>query len=397
MPGLSFRCVSFAQNLEDLAHCATAPGVEEVLLEPELLARQGRLDRAATQDLAAAARLAGLRAVLCWDTLLPQGQFEAVSLALEAWDLQRFDAVRVRDLGAAMWLRERHPEMPLQLIADTGSHNFESLLGLCEAFAPALERLTLSCELTEAETGEFCRRLPVPCEVLGAGRILLFYSPRPLLSANFETDSSLAEDDHDLPWIEVSSQSEESGSRPFPTLETRHGTMMFYNRDLFQLDRLGGLWEAGLHTVRIDMRHLGPRTVATEGLVALCEAMAAGAEDLAERWPHRALAPFFRANKTTAQFKRLKSPLHEMRDERCLAQVMAGKRDRFLAYLVLRDFDPAEAGQVVLPTGETVSVSDLSFRDLEGQPLTRCVTGQVVTSAWVRRVCAASLLITASE
>ena len=179
-------------------------------------------------------------------------------------------AVRVRDLGAAMWVREQHPELPLQLVAETGSHNYESLLGLWEAFAPALERLTLSCELTEQEVRDLVGRLPVPCEVLGAGRILLFYSPRPLLRGHFESD---AEDDG---WIEVSSQSEESGSRPFPTLETSHGTMMFYNKDLFQLDRLQGLLGAGLHSVRIDMRHLGAREDVTDGLVELCAAMASG-------------------------------------------------------------------------------------------------------------------------
>ncbi|MEE2887143.1 MAG: U32 family peptidase [Planctomycetota bacterium] len=381
--------MSFAERLDDLTRCAAAPGVEEVLLEPELLARQGRLDRRLVTELAEAARSAGVRAVLCWDTLLPQREFDLVTDELVEWNLTLFDAVRVRDLGAAMWLRQQHPDLPLQLIAETGSHNFESLLGLCEAFAPALERLTLSSELTEGETGEFCRRLPVPCEVLGAGRILLFYSPRPLLSANFEPE----EDDG---WIEVLSESEESGSRPFPTLETAHGTMMFYNRDLFQLDRLDGLRDAGLHSVRIDMRHLGTDETVTEGLVELCAAMASGAEDLAELWPNRAIAPFFKANKTTAQFKRLKSPLHQKRDERCLAQVMAGQRDRFLAYLVLRDFDVTEVGEVVLPTGDAVPVSGISFRDLEGQPVTRCEAGQVVTSGWLRRVCAASLLIASS-
>jgi len=382
------HCVSFAHSLEDLAACQAAPGVSEVLLEPALLARQGRLEQQAAEELARAARELGLRAVLSWDTLLVQDEFETVTQALADWDLQCFDAVRVRDLGAAMWMRDSYPQLPLQLIADTGSHNFQSLLGLCEAFAPGLERLTLSCELTEAETSDFCRRLPVPCEVLGAGRILLFYSPRPLLSANFDPA-----EEEELPWIEVSSQSEESGSRPFPTLETQHGTMMFYNRDLFQLDRLDGLRAAGLCSVRIDMRHFGSQTTATEGLVALCEAMASDAGNLSDLWPNRALAPVFKANKTTAQFKRLKSPLHQMRDERCLAQVMAGQRERFLAYQVLRDFDVEEVGQVVLPTGDFLAVPKLSFRDLEGQPVTRCETGQVVTTQWLRRVCAASLLI----
>ena len=92
--------VSFAHSPADLARCVAAPGIEEVLLEPALLARQGRLDPAALREMAAATRRAGLRAVLCWDTLLPQRDFAAVAAQLEGWDFEPFAAVRVRGTTA---------------------------------------------------------------------------------------------------------------------------------------------------------------------------------------------------------------------------------------------------------------------------------------------------------
>ena len=96
---------------------------------------------------------------------------------LSLWELSKFPTVRVCDPGAAWWLKTHHPNITLQLTVETGNYNLEALRGWCEIFSDSLERLILSIELPEKKLIEYCQKLPVACEILGVGQILLFYSP----------------------------------------------------------------------------------------------------------------------------------------------------------------------------------------------------------------------------
>ncbi|HEY9299093.1 MAG TPA: U32 family peptidase, partial [Phormidium sp.] len=173
---------TFISSIPDLERCINAPNLQEVLLEPTLLARQGKLTENQVQTLAGEALQRGLRPVLVWDILMPERVMNDVCEALKSWDFSQFAAIRVADPGVAYWLKIHFPKMPLQLIVETGNHNIESLLGWCEIFDETLERLILSIELPEEKLIEYCQKLPVACELLGIGQILLFYSPRSLLA-----------------------------------------------------------------------------------------------------------------------------------------------------------------------------------------------------------------------
>ncbi|MDX1521102.1 MAG: U32 family peptidase, partial [Anaerolineae bacterium] len=179
---------TFAVSLSDLDRCAQARRVTEVLLEPDLLARQGRLSLRDVHELALAARARALRPVLVWDALMPERRLVEIEAELVRLDFSVYAAVRVSDVGAAQWLRNHQPQMPIHLIAETGNHNLTALQGWCDYFGPALERLVLSIELPEEKLIDYCRRLPVGCEVLGVGPILLFYSPRSLLAQHLSPD-----------------------------------------------------------------------------------------------------------------------------------------------------------------------------------------------------------------
>lgn len=380
---------TFVSSEADLERCVQAPQLQEVLIEPSVLARQGQLSAITAQSLAKTAQSLGLRPILVWDALMPEQVMQSVVVELQQWDLSVFAAIRVCDLGAAQWVTQLS-NMPLQLVVEAGNHNLEALMGWCECFAPALERLVLSIELPEAKLMEYCQALPVPCEILGVGPVLLFYSPRSLLGAHFGGNDEEVESSD----IQTHITYEDAPNRLFPTLETQHGTFMFLDKDQFILDRLVGLDTAGCHTVRIDLRHLSEAGESASKIDQICQQALSDPTLLRSQWPKEARAPFFNANRTTHFFPRLRSKLTGQRQEACLAESIAGEGKNYIVFQSLRSFSVADIQSIKLPTGETLTVPEnWMMRDLAGNSVDVVERQQLFITDWVKKVVAGSLLM----
>ncbi len=384
---------TFVHSVADLERCVNAPDLDEILLEPSLLTRQGQLSAQQLQALAGQGQQRGLRVVLVWDILTPERMMPEITQQLSQWDLTLFDAIRVCDPGVAYWVKTHLPDLPIQFIVETGNHNREALLGWCEIFADSLERLVLSIELPEQKLVEYCQTLPVACEILGVGPILLFYSPRLLLS------SQLSPQDADpQPWITATIQSEDSGNRPFPTVETAQGTFMFLDKDQFILDQLEPLAEAGLDTVRLDLRHLGNAENIAVNVDTICQQIFTDPATLRKNWPKPTRSPFFKVNRTTSIFSRMKSKskLSEYRHQGALAELLTGKSGEYVVFYSLRSFEITEIKTLVLPTGQEIEFSsEVIFRNLNGDLIQRCESEQILITTWIKKAMPGSLLINA--
>lgn len=376
---------TFAASVQELEARARAPELAEVLLEPALLAQQGQLSDEAVQTLAQQASVLNLRPVLVWDALMPERTMAQVRNRIADWDFSSFSAVRVSDPGAAYWLRHHVPDLPLQLIVETGNHNFEALKGWCEIFADQLERLVLSIELPEAVLIDYCQRLPVACEVLGAGPILLFYSPRSLLATPLQVA------DRNAP-LDATIAFEETPQRRFPTKETAHGTFMFLDKDQFILDRLAGLQAAGLQWVRLDLRHLAQEP--EMAIDRVCQQALTDPVALRDRWPRSPRAPFFNANRTTSLFQRLQSKLTRYRPEIRLAEAIAGESGDYVVFQALQPFARSRVKCLVVTTGEERPLPEsFILRDLDGHPIEQAERNQLFVTHWLKRAMPGSLLI----
>ena len=384
---------TFVSSISELEQCVSAPSLQEVLLEPLLLARQGQLCDREVFVLAQETVKRGLRPVLVWDALMPEREMALVCEHLNQWELSCFGAIRVCDPGAAQWLTLHAPEIPLQLIVETGNHNLASLRGWCEIFANSLERLVLSIELPEATLMEYCRQLPVACEILGVGPILLFYSPRSLLAKHSRTPHPTPRTPSPL-HLEATATAEETRNRPFPILETPHGTFMFLDKDQFILDKLDALCAAGLHTVRLDLRHLHRSEPDAGNVAQICRQALAAPVLLRASWPKPTCAPFFNANRTTALFPRLKSKLTAYRDEACLAEIVTGENRKYVVFHTLRSFAMSQVRSMVLPTGEQMEIPQgIQFRNLSGQVMESCEAEQLLLTDWIKKAMPGSLLL----
>ncbi|NJK37228.1 MAG: hypothetical protein HC835_11640 [Oscillatoriales cyanobacterium RM2_1_1] len=383
---------TFVTSTADLERCTQAPNLFEVLLEPALLARQGKLSRDQTHTLAHAAQQRGLKPVLVWDALMPEQLMQQICQQLLTWDLSLFSAIRVCDLGAAWWIKTQFPQHSIHLMVEAGNHNLGGLQGWCELFQDSLDRLVLSIELTEEKLIKYCQALPVGCEVLGAGQILLFYSPRSLLLPILP-----ASDSPEILYREATVASPDSGNRPLPTLETRHGTLMFLDKDQFILDQLDPLKAAGLHTVRLDLRHLSSGKNAAENIDQIGWQTLNQPLNLRQNWPRPTRSPFFKVNRTTAIFQRIKSKgkLAEYRhQENCLAEVLSGESGQYVVFQSLGSFDLTLADHLIMPTGEVVEVPErIVFQTLNREAVTQCDRGQLLITDWIKKAVPGSLLM----
>ncbi|MGF1494620.1 MAG: U32 family peptidase [Microcoleaceae cyanobacterium] len=398
---------TFVASISDLDHCTQAPSLKEILLEPTLLARQGRLSAEQAQALAHETYQRGLRPVLVWDALMPERLMTQVCEKLQQWDLSLFAAVRVCDPGAAWWMKTHFPEKPLQLLAEAGNHNLEALRGWCEILGDSLERLILSIELTEQKLVEYCQTLPVACEVLGAGQILLFYSPRSLLlkhlpledvtqQTHLSQELVSEEPENSERYLQATIASEDSGNRPFPTLETVHGTFMFLDKDQFILDQLESLNRAGLHTVRIDLRHLSQGENAADQIEHICQQALADPVQLRKNWPRPTRSPFFKANRTTSIFQRIKpkAKLALYRQQGiCLAEVLSGESGKYVVFQSLKPFEVSQAKYLALTTDEVVDLPELEFQTLNFEAIQACDYDQLFVTNWIRKASTGALLL----
>lgn len=382
------KFTTFVTSKDDITECAKAAALEEVLIEPATLSREGRLTIAEAEELARDATAQNLAPVLVWDILMTNDEFARKCEVVRGMNARNFSAIRTQCPGAAAWVREHLPEMKLHIILENSNHNLPALKRWVADLHP--ERVVLSTQIPEDRLIQICKELDTKCEILGAGKILLFYSKRKLLQANFgETDDAA-----DASWIYADSASEESSSRPFPTIENEHGTFMYLNKDHFILDSLSRLRDGGMHTVRIDLRDLQEKTHSARGIADLIERVVEEAPGLDAGWGRPTSAPFFKRNRTDKQAARMKPLTRLLRDENCLAEVVSVEREEVIGLFTLRDFS-TESNQFafVASDGREIPVQIDSFSDLSGNPLSQCIAHRLVRCPWLKGVRPGSLLV----
>jgi len=376
---------TFVQSTNDLERVAELALIKDVLIEPVKLTRMGSLEWQPALYLAERALQLSLNPILVWDTLMTQAEFRVLTSGLVASEFQVFSAVRVVDLGAAHWIIN-NTNLNIELICEAGSHNIDALCVWCEIFKDRLVRIIVSHEIPENDLIALCKQVPCSLEILGAGRIEIFYSPRPLLSKNFE----LATDGQK----EVTVASPDSHNRLFPVLETSQGTMMYLHRDRFILDRWNKFIEMGVASLRVDLRHVSSKGHAAEGIEGIVQAIEQGA---VPPWPHATSAPFRQANNTLRSSERIRERLDRVRSPACIAQVIASESERYTVFQVLRASSVKEGLQVILPTGEEMPLPKTHFRDSKHSMVSSFIPGQLLLTPWIRKLVPGSVLISREE
>jgi U32 family peptidase len=375
------KLVTYAQSLHDL-NLIKEQGLGEVILGHRDFNRFGKLDDSDFFTIAKRAGELGLRVIFEWDILMTQGQFKILSAKIKNY-LDPCDVLRVQDPGALEWgLRET--QLPLQFIAENGNHNLLGLQSWIDYAQGRMERIILSIELSKTVLEDYLRKLTIPCELLGFGRILLFYTPRGLLSPLAPEKFSQNEE------LAVLGESEESPHKGFPIVENRHGTFMFHIKEFCVLDFAQELEGFGLHSLRVDLRWEGMTHLKT-------------ISDLVKNFTHEAFSSFkssypqdlmrgfYLVNKTDVLFPKLKNHRLQQREGDYLGEVLEAEKSSHLAVMV-KNAAGLKLGQhlrVVHPTGKELHIEvkwlkNLAMEDVDHIVAHRLALIPFAHGVWVK-------------
>ena len=288
----------------------------EVVFHSLGFSRIGKMSWEDCEKAAALLSESGLECHFQWDILMVESSFRATCSLFRSLNLDSFKGVRVQDPGALLFLRDEDYQKDIHFITDQGNHNTLGLKRWLDFWPSGIKRLVISPEIPADKIEALQSELAVELEVLAAGSVLLFYTPRQLVTPLY--DEGLDDTfEQTLVW----GTSEESPHKGFPIVENQHGTFMFNTKEVLIFDEADSIDSLSLKGMifRADFL-LEPLT--KEGLREFLKILkpqlmncVVSADSLKSDWKkfledHRsssATKGFFRTNKTDVLFKKLKS------------------------------------------------------------------------------------------
>lgn len=345
------HCITYIESvteLQTLLNCeALIPDQIEIIIGCTDISRYSRTSLEEMISILILARKSGLQVVLEWDALNQEEKFQKSCSVIERLPLHDFKAIRLQDPGAVEYVKSQFPWLKIQLILENGNHNLLGLNKWCEYLGDQCTRLVLSNELSREMLREYAEVLKTPIEVQALGRILLFYSPRKLLSP-------LEKEQMGKSTIEAFGTSEESPHSGFPLIENSHGTFMFNVKDLYLLDHLDELAEMGIIYTRVDLRfdeifdqYIGDVLKVFNGSMPESELT------LKKNNLRPMIKGFYNINKTDVLFTKLKNKRTQRNDQNYIGEIVDVERDVQLALMIKSDiFDRSQIREIKLITPE---------------------------------------------
>ena len=299
-----------------------------------------------------------------------ENSFEKAVEVFKKLPLEHFNAVRVQDLGAANWLRKNHSHLKLHWIVEGSNHNLKGLQRWSNFLKPQLDRFVLSSEIPGNILQRCISELSQECEILGIGSILLFYTPRHLLNPlNLNPDEP---SEVRRAWVATL----ETPHRKLRTTENKHGTFLFYDRELFLLEHYSELKSWGLKSFRLDLQRVGMQWL-NSVLVSDPENQES-IKNLRENWPCKTFQGFFRANKTDKAIQRMKNPYRQSESSRPVAEVLEASKNRHLALLIKHRIIPGVQLWGLTPEGRILELETQPMMDMRHHQVEAAEPDQIV-------------------
>ena len=215
------------------------------------------------------------------------------------------------------------------------------------------------------------------------GRILLFYSPRKLLSPVIGSPDEMT-----LATVTSTDQHQHE----FPVLEHQHGTLMFHHRDLFLLDRIEDLRTSGLRCLRFDIQHMETQIWLPQLQQVVREGQDSDGKQIRSNWPRQTTQGFFRANRTERPIEKLKNPNLRYLDGEVVGYVLEVASREYMAVASRRSFARGDEMILITPEGRRIPFVVEDLRNWEQQEVEVAEVGGLWLLPHERSATAQSLL-----
>ncbi|WP_419168519.1 peptidase U32 family protein [Halobacteriovorax sp.] len=332
------KAITYISHIDELESLDTSK-FSEVILATRLFSQVGKLTIDEMLEIIEKCKAQKVKYTLEWDILMTESRFKMYREQFKKYADLGFSSIRLRDPGAINFILNSYENLSIDLLLDTGGHhNIKAIKVWKNLVGDRLRKIILSIELSSNVVKEFCQEIKswgVKTELLVLGRILLFYTPRNLVSPLY-TDEDLEEFENNGKYIEVAGSSEESPHKGFPIIENQHGTFMFNTKDQYLLEYLDEIEECGVDDIRIDVRHLDQESKAVvDKTISLCENFnKEEAKEFKNQYPNSTTRGFFHVNKSDVLFKKLKNKRVQREDQGFIGEVVDVVKKSHIAILV---------------------------------------------------------------
>ena len=329
------KAVTYISNIEEL-NTLELESFSEVILATRLFSQVGKLTIDEMLAIVEKCKELEVKYTLEWDILMTETRFIIYKEQFKKYADLGFLSIRLRDPGAINFILNSYQNLEIDLLLDTGGHhNINAIKVWKELVGKRIRKIILSIELSSNVVKDFCREIKswgVKTELLVLGRILLFYTPRNLVSPLY-TDEDFEDEDK---YIEVAGSSEESPHKGFPIVENQHGTFMFNTKDQYLLEYLDEIEECGIDDIRIDIRHLegDSKSFLAKTISLLKQFNKDEAKELKASYPNSTTRGFFHVNKSDVLFKKLKNKRVQREDQGFIGEVVDVVKKSHIAILV---------------------------------------------------------------
>ena len=269
-----------ASHLELAKSC----GASEVTIPIEGLCKEGGVSIEKAEEFIEQAKKYQLDIILNCDQLVEERDFQNITQKLQRILNHK---LCISDIGLAKWLNEKSVEFHLNL--EIGSANEVSINQWISTFPKSLKRVLLNYQIEAKELHPIISNVQCESEILGLGSILMYYSPRKLLSFQ------------NIDQKELFIQADDAGPSDFKFLEHQSGSVMYYSKDLCLLSYLKEFEESGLSIMRIN-----PRFFNDEMHQILNDCFSNRSfDEIKKQWPIPLLHGYYGGNKSDSVFKHL--------------------------------------------------------------------------------------------
>ncbi|MCT4641249.1 MAG: U32 family peptidase [Bacteriovoracaceae bacterium] len=343
--------VVYISTLKEL-EIAKEYGVKEVILGTQELSRFGKLDAASLAQFIQKAIELKLSPIVEWDIISTETDFAHKVEIFKSYNLDKSIPIRVQDIGTLNYILE-NTSYSIELNLEGSNHNLTAVKAWERICGKRLKKVILSIELSKEKLKDFCLGLDTQVEILGLGRILLFYTPRNLLSSMLpEDDEKRIKQNYTKNFLEALGESEESPHKGFPLVENMHGTFMFHIKRLNLLKHFEEIKELGVSFVRLDFRFDDEnifRNILSSNY---------------ERYPYDSIKGFFNINKSDVLFKKLKNYRVQRKDHSYIGEVLEVAKDSYIAVKVKQSSLDINTNIVcITPEGKEKILTVKSVRD----------------------------------
>ncbi|MCP4755634.1 MAG: hypothetical protein GY866_32625 [Proteobacteria bacterium] len=364
--------MKYVLNLGDTTYLPIVENIaiDEILLQTQSFSRTGRMNDQELSPCLSGLIKAKKSVTLNWDVLCSDRNLEEMGEVFADYS-DRIEAVRFMDPGVGWYLKENYPELKLQFSMEQGHPNQIGVLNWIDIFSSNLSRIILSNQIPISVVKSIRQKIEIEMELLGLGGMEIFYSARSLLQPYGGKKKGEQ--------IETSVASEDRPRQLSRVVQNKHGTLMYYDKELKLTDVLEDVEDAGIDLLRLELYE--------ESHYRSLEKILAGKnrmETFTTDGREKTTKGFFQANRTHKLLEKLTNRFLQDEKRNRIGVVLEAVKNSFTLIELQKDVLLPAAAVFLSPEGKIIHYRIEIVKDLWKKEFRHSVSSGYYLLPWIK-------------